>query len=123
MSCDVDGFCDEAGPFSYPCLAPVRSVYGGRRGRQVGKGVAEKALRHADLVQVLRDPAEEERPAGPEQQARVDIGRFRDDAFLEQDVDLVGHRLEDVLDDLLACARRSFDDDRLAAVGDRRQCR
>ena len=36
-------------------------------------------------------------------------------------MDLVRYGLEDVLDDLLPCARRVFEDERLIAVGDRRQ--
>src|ERR671922_1741270 len=39
--------------------------------------------RDARLLEVLRDPAEEERVAGAEDQAGVDVGRRVDDAFVE----------------------------------------
>src|SRR5215207_1059455 len=40
-------------------------------------------LGHPGLVQVLRDSAEEERPAGAEQKRGVDVLRTADDAFIE----------------------------------------
>ena len=70
------------------------------------EGLADDSLGHGRLIQVLRDPAEEERPAGAEQQARVDVGGFRDDPFFEEEMNLVGHGFEDVLDDLLPTSRR-----------------
>ena len=57
--------------------------------------------RDAQLVEVLRDAAEEERVAGAEDQAGVDVGRGADDALVEQVADLVGRRLEHVLADLV----------------------
>src|SRR5882724_4565684 len=122
-SCGVAGFCDKLVTLAYPCLAPVRVRSGRGRGGHVGEGVAEEPLRRADLIQVLRDPAEEERPAGAEQEARVDVGGFADDAFFEEEMNLVGHGFEDVLDDLLPGSRLVFEHDRLIAVGDRRQRR
>jgi hypothetical protein len=88
-----------------PVVGPSGGTYCLRRiSAKVGP---EDALRDAGLVEVLRDPAEEERPAGAEDQARVDVGGLGDDALVEQVVDLVGDRLEHVLDDLLdACAAR-----------------
>ena len=85
----------------------------------------EEALGDPGLVEVLRDPAEEERPAGAEEEAVVDIRRFLDDAFFEQPVDLVGDGLEHGLDDLLARPRRVLDHDdlvvSLGVVGQRRR--
>src|SRR6266566_1916766 len=104
---------------SYPCLGPVRVRLGRGYGGLVGERVAEEPLGHADLIQVLRDPAEEERPAGAEEESRVDVGGFADNPFFEQEVDLVGNRLEDVVHDLLFGARRVFEDHRLVTGRDR----
>ena len=65
------------------------------------------------LVEVRRDPAEEERPAGAEQQARVDVLRRADHPFVEEAADLVGERLEHGLGDLLRRAPALTDDDDL----------
>ena len=62
-----------------------------------------------------RDPAEEEREAGAEQQARVDVRGGADDALLEQVRDLVGHRLEHRFADLLDRPRRVAGDVDLVA--------
>jgi hypothetical protein len=63
MACGLAGFCDELVTFASPCLAPVRVWLGAGHGGRVGERVAEETLRDPDLVEVLRDPAEEERPA------------------------------------------------------------
>src|SRR5689334_21260175 len=49
----------------------------------IGESLTEEPLRHAGLVEVLRDPAEEEGPAGPEQKPGVDVRRLGHDALLE----------------------------------------
>ena len=88
----------------------------------LGKCSTEQALGPACLVEVLRDPAEKEGPAGAEEEPRVDVGGLCDDPFLEQQVDLVRDGVQHVLHDLLPRARRVVDDDRLAAVRERGQC-
>ena len=60
--------------------------------------MAEESLRQADLVEVLRDPAEKERPAGPEEESGVDVGRLGHDAFLEQPVNLVCDFLQELVE-------------------------
>src|ERR687887_862582 len=99
----------------------------GRRGAS-GTGFAERvpeeALGNAGLVEVLRDPAEEERPACAEEEGRVDISRLGGDALLEQAVDLVRDRLQGVAPDFLDGARRVLDDDDLlVAPGEVREGR
>src|SRR6478735_7078784 len=68
----------------------------------IGESLTEETLGESGLVEMLGDPAEEERPAGAEQEARVDVGCLGHDPLVEQPVDLVGDRLQHLLDDLLA---------------------
>src|SRR5215471_8606916 len=85
----------------------------------ISESLTESPLGESGLVEVLRDAAEEERPAGPEQETGVDIGRLGNDALLEQAVDLVCDCLQHLLDDLLAHARGVLEDDRIASVRER----
>src|SRR5439155_13760953 len=100
-----------------------RSTRGGRLSRAiagslaVGERPTKEALRHAALVEVLRDAAEEERPPGAEQQARVDVLRRGDDALFEQTLDLVRDRLERGYPDLLRRAWAVIGDDDLSVAG------
>ena len=83
----------------------------------------EQTLGHAGLVEVLRDPAEEERPAGAEQQPRVDVGRLR-----RRRLPRAGRWISSATASRTSstiCSRvrgAVFDDDRLAAVRERGQC-
>src|SRR5712691_10903351 len=85
-------------------------VEGPGSGGHAGVGFAQRRagdpLRDPGLVEVLRDPAEEERVAGAEDEAGVDVGGRLDDAFVEQGANLVGDRFERVLADLVARAPR-----------------
>src|SRR5262249_4422390 len=65
----------------------------------IGESVTEEPLGEPDLVEVPGDAAEEERPAGAEQEACVDVCCLRHDAFLQQPVDLVRDGLEHLFDD------------------------
>ena len=66
---------------------------------------------------MLRDSAEEERPPRAEQQACVDVRGLRDDALVEQAVDLVCDRFEHALDDLRTCPGILIDDYDLVVAG------
>ena len=57
--------------------------------------------RNSLRVEVRRQPAAEEREAGAEDQARIDLARRRHDALVEHVPRLVGERLEDALEDLV----------------------
>src|SRR5215211_2240113 len=83
-----------------------------------GERTAGHAFRDPGLVEVLRDAAEEERPAGAEDQRRVDVLRLRDDVLVEHVTDLVGDRLERVSLDLVDVpAGIAAYDDLVAALG------
>src|SRR5262245_40112271 len=80
---------------------------------------SDDPLRHAGLIEVLRDAAEEEREAGAEEQAGVDVLRGRHHALLEQVAAFVGQCLEGRLGDLLNGPRPLLDDDDLVfALGE-----
>src|SRR5262245_40098592 len=70
-------------------------------GAELRERAADNALGHASLVEMLRDPAEEEREAGPEQEAGVDLLRARDDAVVQDVAALVGECLERGVRDLI----------------------
>src|SRR5919109_5336776 len=74
------------------------------RGADLGERPARDTLGHACEVEVLRDPAEEEREAGSEDERRVDVLCRRDNALVEQVPRLVGERLADGLEDLVGAA-------------------
>src|SRR5215207_4302322 len=79
---------------------------------------ADDALGNAGQVEVLRDPAEEEREAGAENERRVDVLRRGDHALLEQVPGLVGERRASVLEDLFdALALLPPPDDLVLALG------
>src|SRR6476619_532000 len=67
----------------------------------IGESLTDETLGESGLVEMPGDPAEEERPAGPEQQARIDVSRLGHDALVEQPADLVGDRLQHFFHDLL----------------------
>src|SRR5207245_2531125 len=77
----------------------------------LGQCRTDDALGDTGLVEMLRHAAEEERPAGAEDQARVDIRRLVHDALVEQVADLVGDRFERGLAYLLDAAPRVAGDD------------
>src|SRR5439155_1613530 len=100
-----------------------RSGFASRRSRRcrlrradLGERAPEHPLGPAGLVEVLRDPAEPERPAGAEEERGVDVLRLGHDAFLEQVTDLVGDGFEGGLEDLvLAFLLVALDDDLVLA--------
>src|SRR6266496_625831 len=62
---------------------------------------ASDAFRDSRLVEVLRNPTEEERIARAEDEAGVDVRGGGDNALVEQVADFVGERLQDFLAELL----------------------
>ena len=84
--------------------ATLRQQLPGRRPGLGAEPAACHLLRDPGAVQVGRDPAEVEGPAGAQDHAQVDVLGSRDDALVEHQPDLLGQRLQGALADL---ARRS----------------
>ena len=67
---------------------------------RVVEGVAEDALRGALAVEVGRRAAVDERPAGAEDEAQVDVLDLGDHALVEHDLDLLGEAVLHAAEDL-----------------------